>query len=87
LEDSGQIIRGKNQLESYITEYYKGLFGAPEGDHFSLDESRNHDIPQVSTEENEALIAVSTEKEVKKAIFYMKHNKAPGPDDFSAEFY
>jgi hypothetical protein len=60
------------------------LFGPPEGEQFSLDESRNHDIPQVSTEENEALTAVFLEKEV---IFQMKHNKAPGPDGFPTEFY
>jgi hypothetical protein len=62
LKDSGQIIRGKNQLESYITDFYKGLFGASEGDNFSLDENRVHDIPQVSTEENEALTTVFSEK-------------------------
>ena len=28
-----------------------------------------------------------TEEEVKKAIFQMEHNKAPGPDGFPAEFY
>jgi hypothetical protein len=62
------------------------LFGHPEGDHFSLDESRNHDIPQVSTEQNETWIVVFTEKEVKEAIFQMKHNKAPGPDGFPIDF-
>jgi hypothetical protein len=30
---------------------------------------------------------VITEQEVKEAIFQMKHNKAPGPDGFLAEFY
>jgi hypothetical protein len=28
-----------------------------------------------------------TKKEVREAIFLMKHNKAPGPDGFPAEFY
>jgi hypothetical protein len=27
------------------------------------------------------------ENEVKEAVFQMKHNKAPGPDGFPAEFY
>jgi hypothetical protein len=40
LEDSGQIIQGQNHLESYITEFYKGLFSLSKGEHFSLDESR-----------------------------------------------
>jgi hypothetical protein len=28
-----------------------------------------------------------TEQEVKKVVFQMKHNKAPEPDGFPAEFY
>jgi hypothetical protein len=45
------------------------------------------DIPQVSPEENEILIADFTENEVREAIFQMEHNKAPGSDGFPAEFY
>lgn len=52
-----------------------------------MEESRTNDIPQISTEDNERLIAQFTEKEVKEAIFQMKHNKAPRPDGFPAEFY
>jgi hypothetical protein len=33
------------------------------------------------------LTAKFTEKEIREAIFQMKHNKAPGPDGFPAEFY
>jgi hypothetical protein len=54
---------------------------------FSLDENINFDIPQVSCEENEKLTSSFTEQEVKEAIFQMKHNKAPRPDGFPAEFY
>jgi hypothetical protein len=39
-----------------------------------MNESMTEDIP-------------FSEKEVREAIFYMKHNKAPGPDGFPAEFY
>jgi hypothetical protein len=87
LEDDGQGIRGDDQLKKCITEYYRGMFGHLEDDHLSLDESLILDFQQVSQEENEALIAPYTEKEVKEAIFQMKHNKAPGPDGFPVEFY
>jgi hypothetical protein len=50
-------------------------------------EDQIHDIPQVSDEENEILIADFSEKEVREAVFQMEHNKAPGPDGFPAEFY
>jgi hypothetical protein len=41
----------------------------------------------VSSEENDILTSIFTEKEVKAAIFQMEHNKAPGPDGFPTEFY
>jgi hypothetical protein len=50
-------------------------------------ENQISDIPQVSPEKNEILIADFTENEVREAIFQMEHNKAPGPDGFPAEFY
>ena len=52
-----------------------------------MDESRTDDIPQVSDEENGLLTAPYSEEEVKKAVFQMEHNKAPGPDGFPVEFY
>ena len=42
------IIVGDAQLKAYITNYYKGLFGQPEDNNFSLVESQNQDMPQVS---------------------------------------
>jgi hypothetical protein len=52
-----------------------------------MDETLRYDIPQVSEEENEVLTAPFSEEEVKTAVFDMEHNKAPGPDSFSAKFY
>jgi hypothetical protein len=45
------------------------------------------DIPQVTVEESERLIEEFSEKEIRDAIFQMKHNRAPGPDGFPTEFY
>lgn len=53
----------------------------------SLDETNVQDIPQLNEQENEVLSARFTEQEVYDAIVQMKHNKAPGPDGFPAEFY
>jgi hypothetical protein len=52
-----------------------------------MDESRTDDIPQVSNDENTFLNAPFTEEEIRKAVFEMEHNKAPGPDGCLAEFY
>jgi hypothetical protein len=51
VQDEG-LIEGQEQLKSYISSYYKDLFGAPEESDVSMDESRIDDIPQVSLEEN-----------------------------------
>jgi hypothetical protein len=80
-------IEGHEQLKSYITSYYKGLFGAPEELEITLDEFRIDDIPQVSPQENVVLTAPYTEDEIRKAIFQREHNKTLGPDGFPAEFY
>lgn len=85
-QDEG-MIEGQEQLKAYITKYYKGLFGPPEDDIISMDESRTDDITQVSNEENTFLKAPFTEEEIKKAVFQMEHNKAPGLDGYPAEFY
>lgn len=85
-QDEGKI-EGNIALKSYITKFYKNLFGPPEDTSITLDESRIEDIPQVTNEENEFLTAPFSEDEIRGAVFEMEHNKAPGPDGFPAEFY
>ena len=70
------MIEGHEHLKSYITKYYKGLFGEPEEGNFSMDESRIDDIAQVTDAENAHLTAPFSVEEVKQAIFQMEHNKA-----------
>jgi hypothetical protein len=57
LEDGGNTIQGDDDLKWYNTKYYKGLFGKPDDNTFSLDESRISNIPQVGEQENEILVA------------------------------
>jgi hypothetical protein len=52
-----------------------------------MDETRTEDIPQVTFEDNALLTTEYSEEEVRKAVFQMEHNKAPGSDGFPAEFY
>jgi len=87
LEREDGIIVGDEQLKSYITDYYKGLFGPSEDNTISLQDNLTDDIPQVSSAENDTLISPFSEQEIREAVFQMEHNKAPGPDGFPAEFY
>jgi hypothetical protein len=87
LQHEDTVIEGDDALKKYIASYYKDLFSPPKPSLFSLDESRIDDIVQVSQEENDLLIQPFIVDEVREAIFQMEHNKAPGPDRFSTEFY
>ena len=87
LEQEEGTIVGQENLKTYISEYYKQLFGAPVSKNFALDENRVHDMPQISQEENEILTQNFSAKEVFEAIQQMEHNKAPGQNGFPAEFY
>jgi hypothetical protein len=87
LEQEEGTIVGDENLKTYITEYYKKLFGAPDYNSFSLMEERVMDIPQLSQVENTLLVSPFTEEEVFEAISQMERNKSPGPDGFPAEFY
>jgi hypothetical protein len=84
LEQDHGVVEGEEALNQFITDFYKKLFSSAAWGELSLDESRREDIPQVSTEENDMLTA---KKEIREAIFQMKHNKPSGPDGFPAEFY
>lgn len=75
------------RLKKHITGYYKNIFGPPEKNNFQLVETHKDDIPQVAEEENDLLTDQFTEEEVKRAVFQMENNKAPGPGGFPMEFY
>jgi hypothetical protein len=87
LQDGSHNISGDTELKKYITSYYKGLFGPPQENSISLDESQRDDIPQMTYEENRLLVVDFTEEELKKTLFQMEHNKSPGSDGFPTKFY
>jgi hypothetical protein len=87
LEQEEGTIVGQDNLKTYISEYYKNLFGDPTPKNFRMIESEYNDVPQLSNEENRILTADFTEKEVHEVILQMEKNKAPSPDGFPAEFY
>jgi hypothetical protein len=53
-------IEGHEQMKSYTTSYYKGLFRASDESDVSLDESRIDDIPQVSQKKTLFLLPLFT---------------------------
>jgi hypothetical protein len=86
LEQDDDVIVGDDNLK-YITNYYKGLFGPPDENGFTMVEDQIDDVSQVTESENDILISAFMEDKVKHAIFQMEHNKASDPGEFPAELY
>lgn len=80
-QDDGVIV-GDDHLKIYITNYYKGIFGPSDENGFTMIEDQIYEISQVMESENDILISLFMEDEVKHDVFQMEHNKAPGPDGF-----
>jgi hypothetical protein len=69
LQEGNHVIKGDEQLKTYITEYYKKPIWATKRGRCPPKRYRRDDIIQVSDEDNENLTAEFTEKEVKETIF------------------
>lgn len=80
------LLFGKRTSNIY-NRVLQRSFGAPENNDFSLNEENREVIPQFSRLENDLLSEPFNEKEIKKVVFQIEHNKAPGPDGFPAKFY
>jgi hypothetical protein len=87
LEQDEGVIIGQDNLKTYISEYYKSLFGVPNTNNFMIIETDIDDIPQLSQEENRILTADFTEKEVHDATMQMEKKKVTEPDGFQADFF
>jgi hypothetical protein len=87
LDDNGVIIEGTENLLSHATSYYKNLFGPAPGNLFPLNHSMWKSHEKMNDADNEIISRPFSVDEVKDALFSMKKNKAPGPDNIPIEFY
>ena len=87
LEGGNGIIKEQNQLLDHATQYYKSLFGPGGDSRVELDPKCWGIHEKISMVDNNHLTAPFTEEEVKRAIFDMEKNTAPGPDHIPIEFY
>ena len=87
LEGDNGIIKEQDQLLDHATQYYKSLFGPVGDSRVELDPECWGIHEKISVVDNNHLTAPFTEEEVKRAIFDMEKNTAPGPDHIPIEFY
>lgn len=84
LEQEEGVTEGEEQLMKYITEFYKNLFGHPDGASISLAEL---ELVKISEEDKKKLLMPFSLQEIREVVFGMEKNKSPGPDGFPADFY
>jgi hypothetical protein len=84
LDDTGVWKEGE-QLKSHVVDYFSQLFTAEDTD--QVQEVIDAVHPRVTPAMNEALLALFSPEEVKKALFDIGDLKAPGPDGLHAIFY
>jgi hypothetical protein len=89
LEDAqGNPIREHNQIAQELTNYYKDLLTETNDDREATIKKITRHIPSLVTQEqNEALMRPITQEEVDHVVKEIPPGKAPGPDDFTTDFF
>jgi hypothetical protein len=73
-----------NGINKVATVFYKELFGPSASSNINM---TNLHMNQLNDEDWALLTAPFGVDEIKKVVFVLKHNSAPGPDGFPAEFF
>jgi exonuclease III len=83
-----QVYTDSEGIKEAAHSYFKNLYSAPDQEDLELDSYPLSEIPVLVTEEdNRILNRPVSMNEIKKAVFKMNPDKAPGPDGFTARFY
>jgi hypothetical protein len=84
LNHDGVSVSDVEGINKIATSYYKDLFGPSVLSSINMSHFK---MNQLSDSDRSFLTAPFSVDEIKKVIFEMKHNSAPGPDGFPAEFF
>jgi hypothetical protein len=80
----GVFVNDSEGINKIASSYYKDLFGPSVLSSINIS---NLNMKQLSDTDRSFLTAPFTINDIKKVVFEMKHNSAPGPDGFPVEFF
>lgn len=86
LKDGDNILDRQEDIEQRVLQYYQNLF-ATDNTYTPNDLIEQVITPLVTTADNTMLTSLPSRDEVKKVVFSMSSNSAPGPDGFGGCFY
>lgn len=88
LEDDRKVWhRNGRDVAAVVEGYFGSIFSSRNPSGADLDCVIQPVVPALTSEINAKLVEVFTVAEVKRALFEMGSNKAPGPDGFHAAFF
>lgn len=86
IEDAdGKPVYKEEKIAKVIVQYLNDLFTSTPGEREDIVNIALQ--PKVTAEENELLVRIPDPEEIKRAVFSIHADKAPGPDGFSAGFF
>jgi hypothetical protein len=87
LETDRGVVKTQEEIMNHVTVFYKNLFGSQPHCQLRLDNNFWLEGRTLPHDEKENLIKPFLEEEVKKAIFEMRVDSAPGPNGFGVQFF
>lgn len=87
--EDGTIVDTQEEIKKAAVVYFNGFLGHEIENYRGPDVEELKKLLEFQCEEGDrdALSKEVTEDEIRKALFYMSSNKAPGPDGYTCEFF
>ncbi|XP_073039414.1 uncharacterized protein [Primulina eburnea] len=83
----GDWCTDKSSMAEIVLDYFSNLFMSTNPSDQVTSQAIEHIVPKVNADMNATLCAQFSAEEVRKALFDMHPNKAPGPDGMSTFFF
>jgi hypothetical protein len=88
IHSQDQVHRDAHNIKEAAHHHFKNLYSASEMEALDLQAYPLSEVPELITEEeNSRLSRPISDTEIKKVVFSMHPDKAPGPDGYTARFY
>jgi hypothetical protein len=87
-KSNGDVLTDIDAISQEVNDFYSNLYTERPVEPFDIDVFTNtYDVPNLTVNEKEMLEGEITLQEAGRALKNMSHNKSPGSDGFTAEFF
>lgn len=87
VDNSGNIVNNKSEVEHAFIEHFSELLGNKEGFIPNIDNIDPYTLPKLTSADSQSLCNEVTNEEIERAMFSLNSSSSGGPDGFNAFFY